>query len=201
MTAVLYRVRTAWSGVAIGGGLTVFYFGVLGTPSSGDAQAAVDATRDFWTSFAPRMHVNASWTVDGAVDTLDDTTGELEGFLGVTSRSGAGTQGGDILPLQIQGMIRWDTGGVADGHRLRGRTFMPGATEADSATGAVPSGTYVTALSTVAAALIANAATSFAIWHRPIPADRPHGPRAGTSLPVLTGAGVGSWKTQRRRAS
>jgi len=200
--AEIYRVNTRWTGVAVGGGVTVMHFQV-GVPggTTTEAQACVDAVRDFWTTLAPRISASGSWVVDGSVDLLNPATGTLTGNRGVTSRSGLGSGSGDFLPLQVQGMVRWDTSVVLDGHRLRGRTYIPGPTEADNGVGGVPIGTYTSGLNTAAATLVGLTTAELQIWHRPIPDGAPGGPRVGAAQTVLSGVALGSWKTQRRRAS
>src|SRR4029453_18885105 len=74
-------------------------------------------------------------------------------------------------------------------------------TEADNGVGGVPIGTYTSGLNTAAATLVGLTTAELQIWHRPIPDGAPGGPRVGAAQTVLSGVALGSWKTQRRRAS
>lgn len=91
--------------------------------------------------------------------------------------------------------IKWLTGEVADGHALKGRTFLvPTAAGVFGSDGLLTTSVQTT-IYTVANAL-ATAATPFFLWHRPkyakVPAGTPRGaptrlgacaPISGTAIP------------------
>lgn len=197
----LLKVNTSWIGTFVGPALSVMYFLPVGTVNLAAAQASIDAVRDFWVACAPRMSSSSSWTVLGTVDQIDVTTGDLQGSFAGTARNGLPSGTGDVLPYQVQGMIRWDTGLVMDGRRLRGRTFLPATLEADNGGLGQPLTGYLTTMNTAAAALVASATADLAVYHRPIPATAPGGPRAGGAATAVTGTCSSSWKTLRSRAT
>jgi hypothetical protein len=66
------------------------------------------------------------------------------------------------MAFATQGLIRWRTGVFIAGRELRGRTFIPGATESRSANGR-PDSTYITTAETAAQDLLDNAALGAAL--------------------------------------
>lgn len=199
--ATILRVRTDWSGGAVAGSLSTHYFGPnASAATAADAQAVVDLVRNFWTALNPGIQAGIVWTTESVVDQLDDVGGLLLGSFATVARTGTGSTAGDPLPYQTQGLVRWNTATVADGHRLRGHTFIPAPLESENGAGA-PAVAYVTRLGTAAAAMLAAAPYQLVVWHRPIHDAAGALVRPGSNGIVTGGAGQGSWAVLRSRRS
>lgn len=193
------RVRTVWSGSASAGSLSTHYFGPdVSVTTLPDIQACVDRVRDFWVLLNPGIATGVNWTAGGVVDVINTLDGALVNTFATTARTGTGSQAGDPLPFQTQGLIQWLTATIVDGHRLRGHTYIPVPMEAESA-GGVPNGTYTARLATASAALLAAGTHGLVVWHRPVFDTAGTLVRNGTNAAVTGGAGKGSWSVLRSR--
>lgn len=172
----LIRLRLEWTGPG-GAGLSTFYFTEAGGSSGDDAAAAVE---DFVNGIRGNVANDWTATLSGVQAVIDDATGTLVGTTGIGGGfTISGDNSNEKSPLATQGLIQWGTGSVVSGRILRGRTFVPGVTDAVNDEGKPTSG-YISALNTAAAALIADASSVFRVW------SRAH----GTSAPVTSG---GTW--------
>jgi len=179
--------------------LSTHYFGpVAGAPAALDVQACVDRIHNFWQALNAHIGTGVSHNVLGTVDHISETTGDLVGSSAVVSSLGSGTLSGDALPFQTQGLVRWVSNIIADGHRLRGHTFVPVPMEVDNANGA-PIAAYVTALGTAAAAALAAGTYTLQIWHRPKFDASGNIVRNGSMGAVSGGNGQGTWSVLRSR--
>jgi hypothetical protein len=195
----LYRLQSAITGLAGGTGLSTFHF-LASAGSGADAQASVDA---FWNALESVMHVSLSVASTGELVTFEDTTGEASSFTPVTGETHPGVDANSELPAATQGLIRWSAGGVVAGRRVQGRTYIPGATEANSGTDGLPQTPYRTALDNAAAALLASVLSTPVVWSRPVTADPEANPpiegRLGSSHQILSGAAWTQWAVLRGR--
>lgn len=197
--SALGRVRTIWTGTGVGGALSTFYFGPnMNAHTLADRQACIDRIRDFWVALQTHMQIGVTFVVDGNMDFIDDTTGALIGSAAATARTAQGTLTGDPLPYQTQGLVRWNTATIADGHRLRGHTYIPCPMESENTSGA-PVAAYVTALNTAGAAALAAGTFQLCVWHRPVINSSGVVTRPGSNGPVTGAVGQGSWSVLRSR--
>jgi hypothetical protein len=196
----MLRVRTVFTGPAGTPWLSTMYFSSGGLQS--DADAAVVSVGAFWNAVDAGMSSTVSWSTEPDVADIDLATGELETSWSTTPQTGSGASAGDMLPTLAQALVRWRTPGVVNGRRVRGRTFVPGVTEAFAAAGR-PIAAYLTTLNTAAAALIADANSQFVIWSRPFESDPddPDDPptRAGTQHVVSSGTAWSEFASMRSR--
>lgn len=130
MTEIL-RVRSEWTGFNGAPGYTNLFFrdftsdgpgGQTGTVEN--ATAAVDRVRGFWGALSGLMPDDVTINPESTVDLLEDSTGELiDSF---TSATGGSVKGTDTGGYQAAGgaSITWRTGGVRNGRRVIGRTFL-----------------------------------------------------------------------------
>jgi hypothetical protein len=161
----MLRVLTTWGGTMSG----LPYYSNLyfeGT-TEGEADAALAAVIAFWQAVDNRIVDNATWTVDPTVEVVSTENGQVTGLFDGTGGTGSGNDAGDPLPPNTQGLIRWRTGDYVGGREIRGRTFIPGAPEAENAAG-VPSSSYVSQMQTAASGLLTAAAGAggLVIWSR-----------------------------------
>jgi hypothetical protein len=165
-TLTIMRLTTEWGGSARG--LPYFSTHYFEGNTTTEAESAIAALAAFWGGIEGNLTNALNWAVSGDVEFVDEVTGDLEGLTGVNPASGAGSSGADELPWTAQGLIRWRTGIVSDGRELRGRTFVPGLTEASTDNGAL-TGSTVTALFNAADALVDSTTADLLVWRRPRP--------------------------------
>lgn len=171
--ATIGRVRVALTGFIGSPGVSTFY-AVDPATLLGPLRTYYNAIRELFPSVV-RIQVEDNG------DSIDDVTGVLTGSWsgGAQTVVSGGSNPGYSAPAGAT--QRWSTDAVVDGHRLKGRTFLvPLASAAYDVDGTL-GGSTVTTLTDAGAALVAATTANFSIWHRPIAAGAPHGPRAGTS--------------------
>jgi hypothetical protein len=195
----MLRVRTVFSGAPGSPWLNTMYF-VGNTQALADA-AVVDVGA-YWGAVDAFIVNTVSWATEGDVADIDHSTGELVQTFGTTPASGSGGSAVEVLPTATQGLHRWTTAGVVVGRRVRGRTFIPGLSETANVNG-VWTSSQRTTVNAAGAALIASAASEFAIWSRPHPGDPdaepPIAARAGTAHIVTSGSTWDRFAVQRSR--
>lgn len=159
----MLRVRVVFTS-AIGGSpfLATHYF--IHGDTQAAADAAVAATGTFWGAVDAFMDSECSWATESEVAVLT-TAGVLEGILATTPATGTGAVGGSAVPKVANGLIRWITPAFIGGRRLRGRTFVPNLSTGSLNNGIVAAAT-VTGLNAAAAAFIADATTTLAVWSK-----------------------------------
>jgi len=155
-----FRVTTSISGFSGGPYLSQMHFSeALGAL----AQDAADAVKVFWAAVDNLMANDLTWTVPGEVEQFDPANGNLTGIVAVTGGTGTGADATSYLPPANQMLIRWRTGTFVGGREIRGRTFIPGVTEAGTADGVLEASWQSTLLS-AANALIADTDSELQIW-------------------------------------
>lgn len=166
--ADIWKVVASWTGGAIGSGFTNFYFHA-GTST---AQASQDSARAFlFSSYGAALALlptGVSINFAGSVDSLDVVTGALTGTVPVTNPGTIAGSGTGAYAAPTGACVTWLTGGLVNGRRLRGRTFLvPMAGNAFHSDGTLAD-TTISTITSAATAFIA-AAPDFAVWHRPAP--------------------------------
>lgn len=158
----MFRVRVQITGPAGSPWLATHYF----LPSAGmTPDEAVAATGSFWNDCRVYMTTGATIASEAEVASVDALTGEVTGIDQTTPFSVTGASSADPLPPTVQGVVRWRTGTFVGGREIRGRTFIPGLTEAYSTNG-VPTAGFLSGVQTAAAGLIADANSDLCIWSR-----------------------------------
>ncbi len=184
--AVLRRVPVVWSTGAGGPGVSVFY-----------STSAVDATADLQTFFGAiksRFPTSITWSCAASGDEIESTTGALTGaWTGGTAWSDNGSAGAVTYAAGVGAVVRWDTGGLFNSRRLKGRTFLTGIETVNYDSAGTIGSSCLTNFTTAAATLAATG--KLQIWHRPTPG----GSNGGNS--VVTGSAVPdrvAWLRTRR---
>lgn len=163
----LNRVVLVWSGPqVVGGGVTVLHYaGDVGAPPVSGILSAFSAQSKL-------LPTNVTVQVPGAGDVIEDTTGQL---VDVWSAAGGGLVAGNGSSQCAAGVganITWLTGGIINGRRLRGRTFIVPLALRDPGSGDEFYDTDGT-LGTVCRGRVTTLATDLmatgplAVWHRP----------------------------------
>lgn len=182
----ILRLRTTITGSTGAPYLSTTYWTRTDSSSAG---LAADAVAAFWESIASEMSSDLSWNVEGFCDVIDDATGTLVGIDTIGGgNSGDGGDTGEPLPFATQGLLQLRTGVVVGGRALRGRLFIPGATEGKSTDG-VPSSDYRSEISSAYSAMMAVSGAEMLIWSR----------KNGTSSPVTGGSPWNQWAVLRSR--
>lgn len=191
----MLQVTTVWSGTMQG----VPYFSqhYFGGTSELEATAARNALTTFWQGVDDRVVNNLTWTIQGDVEVIDPATGQITGVFGGVGATGNGADTGELTSAALQGLLRWRTGTFLGGREIRGRTFLPGVSEASSADG-VPAATYITGMETAATNLRTSASTAggLVVWARP----RTEAPtRPGQTALVVSSSCWGQFAVLRSR--
>lgn len=146
-----------------------------GPPDPGAVFDAYDAVK-------ANIPNNVTITIPNTGDVIEDTTGEL---LSVWTGTGGGVVTGTASPAAAAGVgacITWRTGGIINGRKLRGRTFLvPYSASAYDQDGTltVNAKTFTDAFAT---AMMASG--PLAVWHRPTTTGGSDGNSYGAVLAV-----------------
>lgn len=178
-------------------GLSAQYW-LPGTPggSVADATDVLGRVRGAWLSFASRISTGLTVRYLPEVLAINDATGALVGqFAAVPGAATVGTDAGELLPAQTQGLIQWNTAGVVGGRRVRGHTYLPFPCEGSNDSLGRPVSAYTTSISGFGTNMLGSGATASTnvIWHRPV------GGAGGSSYPTTSSIARSTWSVLRSR--
>jgi hypothetical protein len=169
----MLKVTTKWTGFSGAPGYTNFYFRDFtanNEPTSAQATAAVARVQTFWSNMAAKFPPPVRLAIQGDVQVIEDTDGKLKDIFTVTPP--ADIVGGSATAEYSSptGMvIHWRTGGVRNGRRVRGRTFLvPCANNMYQSDGSIATASLASAVSTAQA--LADSTTGspdLGVWARP----------------------------------
>lgn len=119
----IYRITVRWSGFTGAPGYTNLHFGDL---ASGDgARDGWERSVAFFNEFNDLLPNDVSWLVEGEAAVLDEQTGQIVDYQTVSERPTPGSGGSPGGYSAASGaVITWNTAGVRNGRRVRGRTFL-----------------------------------------------------------------------------
>lgn len=181
----LARLRVDLSGAGVVGASVLTLYGT----TSGSGLPA--ATLSWLNALKANFPNDVTFTVPPGGDLIDDATGNLTGSW--SDGGGGSVTGTDAGAFQMGSgfRVKWVTGGVVAGRRVRGTTFfVPAASLAFDTSGRLGSAT-IAAINTANSAFLSAVSPNLVIWSRPVPG------RAGSSHAV-TAATVPSTPTQLR---
>lgn len=191
MAIVFAKVKTEWTGTSGGPGVTQMAFQGINDPHTWDAAAAqrvVDAVRKMWVACATGMPDNIKLQVSPVVDVLNAADGELVGSY-TAATTPAVVVGSDTGSFAMASgiRVRLNTGQILNGRRVKGAVFIVpvGFACFDTNGGVVPGTRTIVnnAFNQINTDLLASN-EQLAVWSRPIPEGKPHGPRDGHLTPV-----------------
>lgn len=120
----LYRVKARWSGFTGSPGYSIFHFDISTTPNPTDAAAVANEVRTFFNALATRLPAVVRIQVETAVEVIDEPTGQLTDVVTIPAVTVvAGTASG-AFAASTGACVVWTTGGVRNGRRVMGRTFL-----------------------------------------------------------------------------
>lgn len=179
--------------------ITTVVTGVAGSPYYISAffladETTVTADKDMWHTFittgtASRLVTNSTWTTLGTGPEIDTTTGDQVGFYTGGDIAITGTSTDPFLPPATQMLIKWGTGVVQGGRRIRGRTFHPLHAESENTQFGRVEPTAVTDMNARATTLITAAQSRFGVYSR----------KNGTLSPISSFTVNGDWSVLRSR--
>jgi hypothetical protein len=168
ITGPIQRHRWTWSGGLAGlPGYSTFYAQI------GDAQGFVTQIKTFmdaWngtTAASMSTPAGLSLVPDPFVDQVDATSGQLLGSTAITPPSVTASAAGAAYAAPSGACVTWLTGGVVNGKRVRGRTFLVPLVVTKYDSSGTLLDTFRTNLVTASQAYITGAVTPL-VWHRPI---------------------------------
>jgi len=166
----LYRVRVRWQGFSGGPGISTLYF--VNAPH-------LSAVRALFDGLKPNLPGTVTLVFANQQDTIESTTGELNGTWTDTAAANVvGTGTGTYAAAAGYG-INWSTSGLVNGRHIVGHTYLvPGA---GTTTTGIPTTTELATITTACGTFLTAAGSDFVIWSRPTAS------RAGSFHPV-TGA-------------
>ena len=185
--ADIHRVRVGLTGFIGAPGVSTFY-GL-------DGPALQAPLRQFYAAIKSQFPLDVAIKVETVGDVLDPATGKITNtWVGTDQPLVQGSSGG-VYSAPVGMLVRWLTAAVADGKRVRGRTFIvPAGGDAYDVTGQ-PNPAAQGIVAVAAAAFVSAASPSLVIWHRPFKgsaatATRPARPAHPGSVAGVTGSGV-----------
>lgn len=181
----MLRVRTIFSGTTGAPYVNTLFFDGTGSVNAASAVAAAGA---FWEDLEPAMSDDLLWTTSDEVTEMTEA-GQVVGVYSIAPISGAGTATSERVARAVQGLIRLRTGIYVAGREVRGRVFVPGATEGMNANGQVLAATQAVMQAAVDT-LVSTAVPNLVVWSR----------KNATAIPVEGGTAWNEWAvlTSRR---
>lgn len=150
-------------------------------------QATVDAIRVFFQALIALLPNGLTIQVPAVGDTVDDATGTVIGTWGVGTPPAVVTgTSASVYAGQSGAVVHWLTTGLANGKRVRGRTYLvPLSTAAYDTQGSIATAALAT-IGGAAAALVVTLGGNLKVWHRPsAPGAPPPAPFTGQSFGVV----------------
>lgn len=122
----IMRVKLRWSGFTGGPGYSNFFYRdrSSGDPSVTTANDAATLVDNFGSFLQSRIPIGVNLAVQGDVEVVEETTGQLEEILNITPPAARqGTAPAAPYSAASGAVVTWRTAGVRNGRRVRGRTF------------------------------------------------------------------------------
>jgi hypothetical protein len=185
----VWRIPVVQTGPVLHAAVNVFHMQTTGAANA-DAQTAIDAVRDFYTTIAAHFNSTATISVGGNTRRVDVDPPTIPS---VVTRQVAGTGSGSVASWQLAQVVSWRT--QTAGRSYRGRTYL-GPLNASVVNGNVINSSFITTAGTAATALVA---TGMLV----IRSEWANGVKRVTPLhtPVTQYILNGTVETQRRRAT
>lgn len=184
-------MRVEWSGTAVvGGGVSTFY-------SSNSAPGTIlAAIRAWFLSFNGALPTGVSIVFPSSGETIDDTTGTINGVWTATAPDVVVGQDADPYAAGVGMRVVWNTAGITRGRLVRGATYIvPLSADFYDTNGSID-GTLVSNMQTATDTLIAADSGSLRVWSRPSTSGGSDG--ASHAITSATVVDAVSWLRTRR---
>jgi hypothetical protein len=185
-------VRTAWSGTSGGPGLSQLAFVDNvdeGFPDAGQAQAAVNAVRQFWDTIKAHITADVTLTVSPVVDSYDVGNGALLASISAATAPNSVSGTSATAYSMASGMkVSLNTENIRNGRRVRGSLFIVPAAQTVYTTNGTVDNAVRTAVNTAGLTMIGGFFASnldVVVWSRPLPDNHPQAPRDGAVSAVI----------------
>jgi hypothetical protein len=167
----MLKVKVRWQGFTGSPGWSNFYFGTEseGFHTDEQADAVADKVEAFFVAIKAHFPNQVTWAPQSDVEEIDPANGNLMFVRGTGARQTvSGTAASAAYSAASGAVVTWRTGGVRNGRRVRGRTFLvPTAMNAYEFDGSLQA-PVITTLTTAAAALLTPVSgLQLGIWARP----------------------------------
>ena len=164
------KVKVNWTGFAGAPGYSNFYFNDFtdGTMTQTIANGAANKVDTWLGSVVALLPLAVTIAVDSAVEVIESTNGELQGFFNVAGLPVR--TGNNVEPYSAASgaCVNWYTGGVRNGRRVRGRTFIVPIGGESLATNGTIDDSKLTLLRTASTNLISDVGSGdHGVWSRP----------------------------------
>ena len=163
----VFEYTVQWTGGRIGLGFTNWHIHESGADNLAAISTAIRTWYDAVNNTIPNSITN---TFPAEVKVLDESTGTLENAVPVTPLSPLTGGGSGTYSANTGRLVRWNTGEVAGGRRITGRTFLvPNIGTAFDSSGSVAASTLSTDNTAHAALLAATQAGDFpqlVVWSK-----------------------------------
>lgn len=171
LMATLAKVKVRWQGFSGGPGWSNFFFRADAADGSWDGGAFLAAGRinAFVQNIAPVLPPSVTVQVQNDVEALDEATGQMQH---VWTTEPFATHPGTHANTTYSGpsgmVITWRTGGVRNGRRVRGRTFIVPASAGIYESNGTIGATYLTTVQNAANSLLTEPASpDLGVYARP----------------------------------
>lgn len=163
----LYRVKARWTGFSGAPGYSIFHFNDSVDSATYTPDTAAAAVRKFFFDQQSLLPSAVSINVDTAVDVINPADGKMVDIQNATATpTVTGTQTGTFAAV-AGALVHWNTSGVRNGRRVRGKTFMvPLGTVIYQSDGTLNPGSMTT-IQTAADNLINDSASALVCYARP----------------------------------
>jgi hypothetical protein len=135
--------------------------------------------KTFYAAIKQLFPLNLTFQIPTSGDIISEANGQVIGTWtgtgGGSETSSAGTGG---YAGSAGAVLRWVTGGVVNGHRVVGRTYLVPMHQNSYATDGSLQATVQTTVQTAALALLGSYVDGLKVWARPTPPGHPN-PRVG----------------------
>lgn len=168
--AQIIQAKINWTGFVGAPGYTNLFFRDFsgGTVDQAMADGAVSKIAAFVTAVKPYLPSNVSLGIDTTFNVLEETTGELQGFLNGGSNTPNPGTGTGTYSAASGACITWTTTGVRNGRRIRGRTFLvPLVGTAYDSDGTLAPGARTALVNAATALSSPTGAGDLGVWARP----------------------------------
>jgi len=174
---LIAKATMKWNGILGAPGYSNFYFREFGWDTAADidtadAQNITDRVNTFAEAVKAWLPYNTNLTVNNEVEIINAENGELVDSRGATQAAAhVSPQAlGQTYAGPVGAVINWKTGGIRNGRRVKGKTFLVPLNGGVFDTNGTLAPGLITSLTAAAAALAANSSNGdLGVWSRPTP--------------------------------